>query len=211
MTDDYKFDVKIERPEEKYNSPFDYFKGDILENYAKSKNMRRIQERIAARALELLNLKSSGVILDAGCGPGFAAFYVEQFGFKLVTIDLISEFLQFYDNREINPVVADMCFPPFRNKVFDGIISISALQWLIKDPIEEVMRENIVQLAKSFEFIVKSRGKMAFQFYPKSDKVIKEIGKVITENTKLSGNFIIDNPNNPKKRKVYLLLNKNNR
>ena len=45
-------------------------------------------------------------------------------------------------------------------------------------------------------------------FYIKTDLIMKEIGKIFADNTNLEGNFIIDNPNNPKKRRIYLCLSK---
>jgi hypothetical protein len=36
------------------------------------------------------------------------------------------------------------------------------------------------------------------------------IGKNMVENTKFNGNFVIDNPDNPKKRKIFLFLKKEN-
>ena len=38
---------------------------------------------------------------------------------------------------------------------------------------------------------------------------MEEIGKIFTQYTNLNGNFIIDNPDNAKKRKIFLLLIKN--
>ena len=76
MKDDYYFSVKRKRPEEIYERVNDYFKSQTLTSYASSKNMMRIQEKITSRALELLDLKRQHLlILDAGCGSGFASFY----------------------------------------------------------------------------------------------------------------------------------------
>ncbi|MHA1473114.1 MAG: hypothetical protein ACTSQW_08465, partial [Promethearchaeota archaeon] len=79
MNDDYFFNVKNKRPEEMYQSVSDYFKGDTLSQYARSKNIMRIQEKITIRALELLELKQErSLILDAGCGSGFASAYLKE-------------------------------------------------------------------------------------------------------------------------------------
>ena len=40
-------------PEELYNTPEEYYQGDILEDYTESKSMMRIQERITKRALKI--------------------------------------------------------------------------------------------------------------------------------------------------------------
>jgi hypothetical protein len=69
--------------------------------------------------------------------------------------------------------------------------------------------ENLLKhLSKSFFNILKPYSKAIFQFYPKNKEIMENIGKIITQNTAFQGNFIIDNPNNPKKRKIYLLLKK---
>ena len=209
MKDDYYFNVKRKRPEEIYERVYDYFKSETLIAYASSKNMMRIQEKITSRALELLDLKKlNPLILDAGCGPGFASFYLMKSGYRVVSLDLISEFLHFYDLSDLNPLATDMCFPPFKSNCFDAIISISALQWVFREIKNKLMRKNFTKLIISFENILKPDSKMIFQFYPKSKIIMDEIGKIISNNTSLTGNFIIDNPKNPRKRKIYLLLEK---
>ena len=57
MNDDYFFNIKGTRPEEMHDKVSDYFKGEILSQYAASKSMMRIQEKITIRALEILELK----------------------------------------------------------------------------------------------------------------------------------------------------------
>ena len=209
MNNDYNFEVKKKRPEEIYDNVTDYFKGSILKNYAKSKSLMRIQEKITKRSLELLNLKKKDImILDAGCGPGFASIFLEQLGYKVVALDLISDFLSFYDIKELHPIVADMCFLPFQPNTFDAIISISALQWIYRNTTNDLMKNKLINLAKSINTILKPNSKVIFQFYPKNNTIMEAIGKIFTKYTKLNGNFIIDNPNSPKKRRIFLLLKK---
>jgi ubiquinone/menaquinone biosynthesis C-methylase UbiE len=209
LSDNFNFNIKKRRPEEIYNSSLDYFRGDILKQYASSKNIMKIQEKITIRALEILNLsKKDNFILDAGTGPGFTAMYLNEMGYKTVAIDIISEFLNYYDIKNLNPVASDMCFPPFKPHIFDAIISISSLQWIYKDINNKSMKEQIINLAKSFYIILKPKKKVIFQFYPKSKDIIDRIGKIFLKETEFSGHFIIDNPKSPKKRKIYLFLEK---
>lgn len=209
MNDDYHFVVKKKRPEEQYENVIDYFQGDILTNYAKSKSIMRIQEKITIRAMEILDLKTNEkLILDAGCGPGFASIYLEQIGYKVVALDIISEFLYFYNIKELNPVVADLCLLPFKANTFNAIISISALQWIYKEINNKAMQLSLINLAMSIEKILKPKSKAIFQFYPKDNLIMETIGKFFTEKTNLKGKFIIDNPKNPKKRRIFLLLYK---
>jgi 18S rRNA (guanine1575-N7)-methyltransferase len=209
LNTDYNFNVKQKRPEEEYEKVSDYFRGDVLNHYATSKNMMRIQQKITNRALELLNLKNRGVlILDAGCGPGFAGIYLKEMGYKIVALDLIAEFLYFYEINDINPINSDMCFSPFKPNIFDAIISISALQWIYRDINDKMMHLMLINLFKSFFRILKSNGKVVIQFYPKSKEIMEKIGKIVAEHTEFKGQFIIDNPVNHKKRKIFLVLNK---
>jgi len=209
LNKEYSFYVKRKRPEELFENASDYFNAETLTNYAESKSIIRTQKKITIRALELLELKNrSSLILDAGCGPGFAASYLNELGYKTVALDIISEFLKFYDIEYLNPILADMCYPPFKPDSFDSIISISALQWIYKNIENAIMRSNLINLFKSFYKILKPNSKAIFQFYPKTNAVMENIGRIIKENTQFSGNFIIDNHNNPKKRKIFLLLKK---
>jgi SAM-dependent methyltransferase len=207
LSDDYFFNVKRKRPEELYENALEYFKDETLSSYAKSKSIMRTQRKITLRALEIMELKKSHcLILDAGCGPGFVANYLHELGHKTIALDFISDFLKFYDIKDLNPVLSDMCFPPFQSNSFDAIISISALQWVYKDLSLKKMRMNLTSLFKSFYTILKPKGKAVFQFYPKSKVILDNIGNIIDKNTNFNGNFTIDNPDSPKKRKIYLFL-----
>ena len=172
MSDDYFFNIKRDRPEELYESALDYFKDDTLSSYANSKSIMRTQRKITLRALEIMELKKNHcLILDAGCGPGFVAIYLNELGYKTIALDIISGFLKFYDIKDLNPVLADMCFPPFQPSMFDAIISISALQWIYKDLKLKKKDLDLIGLFKSFYTILKPQGKVIFQFYPKNKTV----------------------------------------
>ena len=209
LNNDYYFNVKKKRPEEIYEKVTDYFKRETLRTYASSKNMMKIQEKITIRALELLGLKKKeALILDAGCGAGFTAIYLNEIGIRTVALDIIGNFLQYYDISPLNPINADMCFTPFKPNTFDAIISISALQWVFRDINNQNMYFLLKNLSKSFFHVLKPNSRVIFQFYPKSKVLMETIGKIIADNTEFTGNFIIDHPNHNKKRKIFLLLDK---
>jgi SAM-dependent methyltransferase len=209
LSDKFSFEVKRKRPEEIYSNALDYFKGDILEQYATSKSIMKTQEKITIRALEILNLcEEDTLILDAGTGPGFTSMYLNEIGYTTIAIDIISEFLTYYDLKELNPIVSDMCFPPFKPHTFDAIISISSLQWIYKDLDNKLMKNRLINLARSFFQILKPKKKAIFQFYPKNKDLLDNIGNIFFNETEFSGHFIIDNPKSPKKRKIYFLLEK---
>jgi SAM-dependent methyltransferase len=207
MNDDYNFYIEKERPEDKYDKVSDYFKGERLVDYATSKSMMRIQEKITFRALEILDLqKKDALILDAGCGPGFTTIILNELGYRAVGLDLISEFLYFYEMKYLNPINADMSHLPFRSNSYDAIISISALQWVYRSLKNPKMEQKLRSLAKSFSKILKNNSKAVIQFYPKSYKLMQKVGKIFSTEGNFNGKFIIDNPDIPKKRKIYLLL-----
>ena len=209
MNKEYSFNIKRKRPEDLFENVSDYFNAETLTNYAESKSMMRTQRKITFRALELLKLKNDrALILDAGCGPGFAAMYLNELGYKTVALDIISEFLKYYEIEYLNPILADMCYPPFKPDSFDSIISISALQWITRDVKNESERLILTNLFVSFYQILKAESKMIIQFYPKSTVIMDYIAEIVNTKTNFEGNFIIDNPNNPKKRKIFLLLKK---
>jgi len=209
LNKEYSFNIKRKRPEDLFENVSDYFNAETLTNYAESKSIMRTQKKITIRALELLELKSNrSLILDAGCGPGFAAIYLNELGYRTVALDIISQFLKYYDIEYLNPILADMCYLPFKPDSFDSIISISALQWVIRDVKSKSERILLTNLFVSFYQILKPESKMIVQFYPKSTVIMDYIAEIINTKTDFKGNFIIDNPNNPKKRKIYLLLKK---
>ncbi|MBY8979806.1 MAG: class I SAM-dependent methyltransferase [Candidatus Lokiarchaeota archaeon] len=209
MNNDYSFNIKRKRPEDLFENVSDYFNEETLTTYAESKSIMRTQKKITIRALELLELKNKHpLILDAGCGPGFAAAFLNELGYKTVALDIISEFLKYYDIEYLNPILANMCYPPFKPDSFDSIISISALQWIIRDVNSESERLILTNLFVSFYQILKPESNMIVQFYPKSTVIMDYIAEIVNNKTNFKGNFIIDNPNNPKKRKIFLLLKK---
>jgi SAM-dependent methyltransferase len=209
LSNNYDFNIKRKRPEEIHNNVSDYFRGEILEQYASSKNIMKIQQRITLRALELLDLKKrEGLILDAGTGPGYTAMFLNEIGYNTVAIDIIPAFLNYYDIKDLNPIATDMCFPPFKPHIFDAIISISSLQWIYRDINNKLMKDQLINLVKSFYLILGPKKKVVIQFYPKNKEIVDNISKIITNNTKFIGHFIIDNPKKSKKRRIFLLLEK---
>jgi len=96
----------------------------------------------------------------------------------------------------------------FRHRSFDLILSISAIQWVLAEKNESKRVKHLKKIADQCNLILKPKGKIIFQFYPKSDISMHEIGRIFNSTGQFNGNFIIDNPENPKKRKIFLYLEK---
>ena len=207
MSFDYTFHIKKERPEEVYKDIREYYTNETLIKYAHSKSIMRTQEKITKRVLELLDFKNiNKLILDAGCGPGFTSFYLKRQGFEVVSIDLIDDFLKVYDMTNLNPITSDMTWCPLRPNKFHAIISISALQWIYREVNDLKASERMRNLVESFNSILKRKGTIIIQFYPKNAEIMKKIGKFFIDYAPFEGGYIIDNDKNPKKRKIYLKL-----
>jgi SAM-dependent methyltransferase len=196
-------------PEEFYNTPQEYYQGDILYNYTRSKSMMRTQEKITKRAIEILGDPDPTCrILDIGMGCGFSTSYLYLNGYNVLGIDLIYEMLNSYKISELNPINADMKYLPFRNNTFDYVISISAMQWIINklNPSERSIMLRL--LAGRLKNILKLNGKAVIQLYTLSQDILKDIGRTFAEFGEFEGNFIIDNPKSNVKKKIYLFLEK---
>lgn len=201
-----KFFIENERPEEIVQDPLVYYTKNRVMEYVNSKSLMRIQEKIAHRVMQIADMEAPARVLDLGMGSGFSTCYFFLQKYQPVGIDINRLFLTSYPIDELNPIHADIRMLGFRPQSFDLIISISAIQWLLAEKIEKKRRQNLIHLAKQCGLILRTGGKMVVQFYPKSDSAMKEIGGIFADFGGFIGTFIIDNPDNPKKRKVFMYL-----
>jgi 18S rRNA (guanine1575-N7)-methyltransferase len=204
----YEFFIKHERPEEYAKDPLKFYTPKRVQEYAQSKALMRIQEKITKRVLEISEVEPPGMVLDLGMGCGFSTTLLFLLKYRTVGIDLNRLFLKFYKNYELNSIEAIMQSTGFRPNTFDMIISISAIQWILAIQNQKRKKVLLNQLALQSSNLLKNGGCVVFQFYPKSDVEMHELGSAFNSTGRFEGNFIIDNPGNPKKRKIYLKLMK---
>lgn len=207
----YEFYIRHQRPEEFARDPLVYYTQDRVKEYATSKSLMRIQESITKRSLQLIDASPPATFLDIGMGCGYASLYLKLKGFRSFGFDINRLFLKFYNLTEINPIHADMRLVGLRANVADFIISISAVQWLLAEEDPVIRNKSLTAFANMCAYAVKPGGKVIIQFYPKSDKAMDELGHYFKETGHFTGNFIIDNPENPKKRRIFLYLEKKNK
>ncbi len=205
---EFRFHIDTERPEETHGDPLLYYTDSIFESYVNSKSLMRTQEKITRRAIDLLELKRDSFILDIGMGCGFSTAALVAMGFSAMGVDIHRGMLSYYDTLEFNPIESDFKYLPFRASTFDGAVSISSIQWIFGIVNREQRKNAIQNFVLSLAHALKLNGKVVIQFYPKSDDQMKELGAEFVDSSLFEGNFVIDNPESPRKRKIYLLATK---
>ena len=210
-----EFDIKNMRPEEEFSDALEFYNVNEVKKYAESKSIIRTQEKITKRALEILfeysayTQKEKNIhILDVGMGCGFSTDYLNRSGFRATGFDINWLFLNFYAIPKLNPIQADMGHIPFQSNTFDFILSISAAQWILS--IKDKMQKKIAlgNFSRSLVDLIHPGGAIIIQFYPKSSDQMQELGDSFKPYDEITGGYIIDNQHTPKKRKVFLFLQK---
>ena len=203
-----EFFIQNERPEEFARDPNQFYTLDRVKEYAESKSLMRTQVKITERVMKLAQIPAPAQILELGMGCGFASTHLRFNGYKTVGLDINNIFLNYYDIPNLNPMHADMRFFGFRPNSFDLIISISAIQWILAETKYKRRMRFIKEVFTACASCLKPQGKVIMQFYPKSDASMKELGSIVSDLGFFDGTFIVDNAHSPKKRKIYLYLEK---
>lgn len=176
---------------------------DSEKSYEKAA-IRKTQIQMAQRIMQELELDENSFVLDAGCGSGFSMESATAISKNIFGFDISQELLLVAKRKGIkNLVRADFENIPFRENIFDAIISVSALQWFYpKD--EHDVKDHYTKIAKEFFRLLKSGGKAGLQFYPATEREWEIAVKCFR---KLFGGYIIEEGEG-RKRKRYLILEK---
>ncbi|MEM5806751.1 MAG: class I SAM-dependent methyltransferase [Candidatus Aenigmatarchaeota archaeon] len=193
--------VKILRPEELYQSPLEYYNREMVEKYAASNSIRKIQRIHALKIIEILGIYPPKSILDLGCGVGFSMEALIEMGFDAFGIDINPYMIEKAKEKNLKVYLGDFreLKKHFEKSSFDAIISISAFQW-IKE------RKDMEKIAEGINYILKDGGVVGVQFYPFSYKELKMWEKSFRKYFLVD--TIIENPEIPRKRNIYLIMKK---
>ena len=179
--------------------------------YTRNTRMLKIQSVITERAIELLNLPEgkSSLLLDIGCGSALSGSIITEKGHQWVGMDISPDMLNVAVDREVDGDVleADMGQGiAFRPGVFDGAISISALQWLFY-PSKRCHnpRERLMALFSQLYSSLFREARAVFQFYPES-AVQMNMAVRAAMACGFSGGVVVDLPNSTKAKKYYLTI-----
>lgn len=166
---------------------------------------------MAERAFELLTLNEDeqNFILDIGCGSGLSGSVLEDNEHIWVGVDISKAMLDVAIEREVagDLVLADMGDGmPFRPGMFDGAISISALQWLCNaDKSSHNPHKRLYKFFSTLFSCLTRTARAVFQFYPENADQIE----MVTSQAMKAGFFgglVVDYPNSTKAKKYFLVL-----
>ncbi|ANQ08809.1 Uncharacterized protein PCOAH_00029390 [Plasmodium coatneyi] len=199
------------RPE--YSSPPDiFYNEDEAKKYVRNSRIRDIQSQMTERALELLVLPESPcLLLDIGCGSGISGMTLNESDHFWIGIDIsihmIKAGLQNEAHHGGDMILADMGkLMRFQPCIFDGVVSISALQWLCNwDKKDESPKVRISTFFKWLYNCMKRGARAVFQFYPDSAEQIETLTSFAMK-AGFGGGVVVDFPNSAKSKKYYLCL-----
>eukprot|EP01066_Platyproteum_vivax_P005156 Platyproteum_vivax@DN16578_c0_g1_i1.p1 len=200
----------MSRPE--YRAPPEvFYNNEEAIKYTTSSRMVDIQSTMTTRAMELLLLPegSSRLILDIGCGSGISGEVLTDAGHQWIGLDISEHMLEVALKRGVqgDMILADAGEAlNFRSGVFDGAISISAIQWLCNA--DKKGHEPYLRLMAFFRWLYNSlnRGaRAALQFYPDSPAQIEMITSAAMRSG-FGGGLVVDYPNSAKAKKYFLCL-----
>ena len=180
--------------------------------YTQSSRIINIQAEITERAIELLDLPPGrpSYILDVGCGSGLSGEALEEAGHYWLGCDISKDMLEVATERESDTgdvINADMGQGlPFRPASFDGVVSISALQWLCySSSSDQDPKLRLNRFFSSLYTLLKRDARAVMQFYPENPEqavlIVQAASKV-----GFAGGLVIDYPNSSKAKKFYLCL-----
>lgn len=170
-----------------------------------------IQVQMCERAVELLALPEDQMcmILDVGCGSGLSGEVLDEQGHIWIGIDISKSMLDVALERQCEGglVLGDMGQGmPFKAGTFDGVISISALQWLCNaDKTSHNPHKRLYTFFSTLFSSLTRAGRAVFQFYPENAQQIEMITSQAMK-AGFYGGLVVDYPNSSKAKKYFLVL-----
>jgi 18S rRNA (guanine1575-N7)-methyltransferase len=207
--------------------PNDYL-NEKAEEYDSSKWMERNQKRSTLLCIQYLfdeklddqdeygiENRNNLLLLDLGCGTGFSSEILVENGFKVIGVDVLPDMLlrarekkrNLNEKQDLELILASINQLPIREKKINHIISISAYNFIIygKENHSEKVNQ-LTETARCLNTLLKKRGRIIIEFYPKDDHELK-IFKNSFINNGFEGFMVKNNPKQ-KSGQTFLLLKK---
>ncbi|XP_073992906.1 18S rRNA (guanine-N(7))-methyltransferase isoform X1 [Rhodnius prolixus] len=198
------------RPE--HQAPPEIFYDEVeARKYTQNSRMIEIQVDMCERAVELLCLPEdkSCFLLDLGCGSGLSGSVLEEAGHAWIGVDISKAMLDVALERQVEGdlIHGDLGQGlPLRAGMFDGAVSISALQWLCNsDKKSHNPVKRLLQFFTTLYTSLKIAGRAVLQFYPESSDQV-ELVTLQAMKAGFFGGLVVDYPNSTKAKKYFLVL-----
>jgi len=189
-----------------------FYDATEAQKYTRGARMIQVQSELAERCLELLALPEDAgpqLLLDIGCGSGLSGNVITEEGHYWAGFDISAAMLDVARHQEVEGslVLSDMgAGLPFRNALFDGAISVSALQWLCNE--DQRAHSAKARMGRFFTTLMgclRSGARAAMQFYPADAQQIAMLEGAAAQ-AGFRGGVVTDWPNSGKARKHFLVL-----
>lgn len=176
--------------------------------YETNTRIQEIQKEITRKCFDLLELSKPGLILDIGCGTGISGSVLSENNCEWIGLDISYEMLKICQGKEesLDQIKCDAGEGlHFKPGIFDGVISVSAIQWLFQSyRSNHVPKKRIRKFFTDLYSVCKPNTKCVLQFYLKSKKDL-ELLKNEANRAGFFGGIHIERPNT-KNVKQYLVL-----
>ncbi len=162
-----------------------------------------------------INPEDFFLILDLGCGTGFSSEILIEKGYRVIGIDILNDMLLkakekksiYQELHDLELILADINYLPFKNEKFDHIVSISAYNFIINETHNLRNKINILNnTANALNKILKERGRIVLEFYPENEKELDLFNKSFINNG-FEGFMVKGNPRQ-QAGQTFLLLKK---
>ncbi|EME28311.1 methyltransferase [Galdieria sulphuraria] len=200
----------MSRPE--YLAPPEiYYDDQQAKKYLTNTRINEVQRSLTERALELLCLRPNqkSLLLDLGCGSGLSGDVITEEGHEWVGFDISQAMLDTASSRDVEGdlVLLDLGQGlPLRTGIFDGAISVSAIQWLCNaDKTSYEPRKRMSSFFNSLYACLIRGSRAVLQFYPDSSDQV-DLLLTAAQKAGFSGGLVVDFPNSTRAKKFFLCL-----
>uniref|UniRef100_A0A8C3BY34 18S rRNA (guanine-N(7))-methyltransferase n=1 Tax=Cairina moschata TaxID=8855 RepID=A0A8C3BY34_CAIMO len=179
--------------------------------YTQNSRVMEIQAQMSERAVELLGLPEDRpcLLLDVGCGSGLSGDFISEEGHYWIGMDISPAMLDVAVEREVEGdlLLADVGHGiPFRPGMFDGCISISAVQWLCNaDKKSHSPPKRLYQFFSTLYTALAQGSRAVLQLYPENSEQL-ELITTQAMRAGFTGGMVVDYPNSTKAKKFFLCL-----
>lgn len=180
--------------------------------YDGSARMAQTQRHLADRALQLLELPAGtpALLLDCGCGTGYSGRALERGGHTWVGVDVSEHML--HAARAARPLNSHLVAADigqgfgFRKGIFDGAISISAVQWLCHATRpDHVPAKRLRKFFVGLHAVLAAGARAVLQFYPEDPKHVDMMREAAIQ-AGFAGGLVVDYPWSERSKKLYFVL-----